>query len=486
MAKVIPTLHQRPPRIPIVLSLTLLVGLALRLFFLWHLPFTFDEGAYLYDAHVLADSTLPGGDALAKSPLLVLIVAGAVKIFGTQLFNARAISLLANSITTGALYVFTRRLATNRLAIMAAVLWWLSSAPLILTVYGTTHALALSMATLGLAFWLIALQQRSMKYAVLTGLCFGLAYATRKTMLASAIPLGLLWLLYNRPRLPMVAATAGLLTVIFPWLFSLQHWYGWSGVREGLGWGYSHIAEQYLTEPTSIGQWGGGWNRLGKVALQLLTPLILLAVWARSRRYPVLLALSFVWLISTLGLYLLWPAALPDYLADLLPALVILSALGARQLLTQPAPIKWSVVGIVLVTNMLGLWLVYSKPWAGNYTRQELYVASQQLSALIPKNEPVLTAAVIAPYLSGHHVYDDIAHPLWYHYDFINPTTKETFLPSKEIIAQAFVGGEIKWVLADRLTDYAYFSDFLTHPAKEPARWQAQTVGPFQLYSVLK
>lgn len=483
-----PHLRQHLHRIRIVLSLGLVLfaGLALRIIFLWHLPFTFDEGAYLYDARVLASGALPGGDVLAKSPLLALALAAAIKMFGAQLFVGRAISLLANVGTTAALYVLGRRLANQQLALVAVVLWWLGSAPLILTAYGTTHALALSLVTISLALWLIALQQRSMKYAVIAGLCFGLAYATRKTMLTSVVPFGLLWLLYGRPRLSMVAATGGLLAVMFPWLLALQYWYGWSGVREGLGWGYSHIAEQYLTEPASIGRWGGGWNRVGKVALQLLTPLILLAVWVCGRHYLMLLAISFVWLISTLGLYMLWPAALPDYLADLVPALIIISAIGARQLLMQPPLMKWSVAGIILVTNVLGLWLAYVKPWAGNYTRQELKAVSQQLSALIPKNEPVLTAAVIGPYLSGHHVYADVAHPLWYHYNFIDSTVKETFLPSKTIIKQALLDREIKWVLTDPLTDYAYFSDFLKHPAKEPARWQAQTVGPFQLYSVLK
>lgn len=470
-----------------LLAFLLLIGLAARLFLIWHLPFTFDEGAYLYDARTLAAGALPGGDVLAKSPVMALLLAAIIKLIGPHLFIARAVSLLANMGTAIALYTVGRRLQNQRLGLAVAILWLFASAPLALTIYGTTHAVALALATTAAAFWLASLQHSSSKTAFLAGTCFVLAYATRKTMLATAAPLVLLWFIYHRPRRLVLAAGIGAVLTLLPWLTSMHLWYGWAGITEAMGWGYSQIAEQYISEPASMVSWGGGWARFGRVAIQLITPLALLIAWNVRRRLASLpLAASIVWLMAMLGLYSLWPGLLPQYLADLMPALVLLSALGLGYVVKQPRPIAAAVISLTIITNFLSLWLVYSQPWAADYTRADLQAASQQLAVLVPEDEPILTAAVIVPYLSGHRVYADIAHPLWYRYNFVNAAAQQAFLPPREDIKQALVNGEVQWVLADRLTNYTYFSRFLPHPATQPIHWSAHPIGPFQLYSVLK
>jgi len=55
---------------PLIVWLIMGIGIALRLLFLFHQPFTNDEGSYLYDARTLLEGRVPGGDALTKAPVV--------------------------------------------------------------------------------------------------------------------------------------------------------------------------------------------------------------------------------------------------------------------------------------------------------------------------------------------------------------------------------------------------------------------------------
>lgn len=82
---------------------------------------------------------------------------------------------------------------------------------------------------------------------------------------------------------------------------------------------------------------------------------------------------------------------------------------------------------------------------------------TETIKKLVPKDEAILTGATIVPYVSGHRTQFNISHPLWYRYEFISNERKTLFMPSWEKVASAIKNGEVKWILMEHLTDYAYF-----------------------------
>jgi hypothetical protein len=75
-------------------------------------------------------------------------------------------------------------------------------------------------------------------------------------------------------------------------------------------------------------------------------------------------------------------------------------------------------------------------------------------------DQTIFTGAAAIPYLSGHRVALDIAHPRWYAYEFTrkNPERLNTFLPPAEEMVQAWRDAE--WVLLDKQTGFSFLMEY--------------------------
>lgn len=475
------------------------ISVLLHAFFAWHQSFTNDEGAYLYDARTLLEGVVPAGDVLTKAPVPIILFAVSEAFSGKSLFAARIVNSIASIVTVVPLFLLIKILTNKRAAEIGAVLWLLGSGTIIFHTVGHTQAIASLFAVTCLYCFIRGCRIKPAwpvgrsgmtKYIILAGVCFALAYASRKTALAVAVPMVLSCFAFSEARIAwrrlMVKFLFGVLIVLTPWFIWMYALYGASGIWHAVGMRYGDI----LVHSQSITPWAGSADRMlseairiGGIYILLLTIILGMIVRGIVRRdsSPALL-MSAVWIATLAILYAVWPTHLVEYLADFIPPIVIAGSLALGSLKLS----KWQ--GYILVILFLGISFsslrsVYIRPWTGMFTRDAVVQSSMWLRDNVSMNQEIFTAAVIVPYLSGHHVPFNLSHPQWYRYNFISQQDKSIFLPSY-VDVQKVVNTQASWILRDQLTDYVYpdfslrgFTEVLSIPNNTGYR-----VNPIRVY----
>lgn len=456
----------------------LLLGLSLRLVFVFHQPFTNDEGSYLYDAQTLLQGRLPAGDVLTKAPAVAGLFLVAVWLTDGALFAARFVSALLNALTAIPLAALGSRLCGRHVGWTTGILWLFGAGPIVFAAFGQTEAaagffsvsaLALSARALGSGAQSSEARGGRFVVAALAGASLALAFASRKTSVVLVLPLLALFplspLSRRHRRDILLGAFLGMFLTFAPWMFAVHRLYGAIGIREALGTGYAEIIAGHLRDPGAVRSWVGSPRWALSVGARTVGPLLLLAVAGavsplvgvfRQRIRMAALAIPLLWFGALGAPYAVWPTLLPDYLPEFFPAATFLAAVGALGVARAVSrPGKVVLAGLFLSWNASILWSVYRTPWIGMFTAQAVQAAAAEVGRLVPAGEPLFTAALLVPYLSGHRVPFDIAHPFWYRYDFIPRETFETFLPPLSAVEDA-VRTKVRWALVEHFTDYAY------------------------------
>ena len=444
-----------------LLLAALVAGLGLRLVFAWQLPFTNDEGAYLLDAKLLVGGAVAGGDVLSKSPVSAVLFATSVWLSEGSLFAGRGVVVLANLLTTIPLAYLAWRLRDASAAIMTTLLWLLI-VPISMTVFGITQPIAALFVTACLAFWYAApeSQKHYTLLNLLAGLSFALAFMSRRTSLALLVPAAYLWFITQpqHKKSALLISLVGVVIVGAPWLAILFRLYDLPGVLQALGIDYGDLI--YADESAIAGQASLTWplTVLARTGSGLVLAATIGLGWSltKLRRNNLIPALPLLWLLALVGLYVGWPVFLPEYLIDFFAPLTLLAGLALTELWQRRARLAIATLILITLASLLSYRSVIESPWTGMFTKEAVAQASGELQARIPLDEPVFTAAVIIPYMSGHSVLFDIAHPLWYTYDSIPAQTKQTFLPPLATVEQQISEGPVQWALVEHLTDYAY------------------------------
>jgi len=278
----------------------------------------------------------------------------------------------------------------------------------------------------------------------------------------------------------ILPALAGVVMVMLPWIILAHYLYGPIGIHEALGLGYGDVWQEEA--PSIAGQRGIGWAVavLGRVGSGAVIAAVISFGWAALKLYRKQLAptLPLLWLLTLVGLYVGWPTFLPEYFIDFFVPTLLLAALAIAEI--QKHWPRWGLgtVAVILIATIGSMWSAYAKPWTGMFTKEAAREAAVLLQQYVPADEPVFTAAVIVPYLSGHDVMFNIAHPLWYRYDFIPPATKEAFLPPRTIVENELREGKTQWVLVEHLTDYAYLRSESRLISLFEQKWEQVTTIP--------
>jgi hypothetical protein len=457
-----------------LLWLMFAVGIACRLFLVYHQPFTNDEGAYLYDAQALSQNRIPAGDVLVKSPAVIVLFSVGVALTRSSLFASRFVSLAATLLALWPLTYVANRFGGKPATLWASGLWLASSGPIIFFSFGHTEALAAFWTCAAFALSLAALEKgvRVNRLAYAAGVCFALAFASRKIELLTVIPL--VWVAWNRKKEGVNIAQQcwawlfGVLTIALPLLVFIANMYGVVGIEQFIGGGYGSLIVRHIGVQTSLPWWGSDRASVLKVEVRVALLSVLLGAaalaWTLRSLFPwqrkILKAPStilMIWALCILIAYFFWPGILPDYLADAFVPLTLLSALFASWVTDKIT--RWQAnifIALCALASIFGLVSNYLHPWTGMFSSAAIYQAADELRKRIPINEPVFTAAAIIPYVSGHHLWGEVSHPLWYRYPFIPEEVKKTFLPSLSEIVYALKSGQVKWVITEDLTNYAY------------------------------
>jgi len=513
-----------------------LAGIGLRFIYVNQMPYTNDEGFYLYDARTVLEGHLPGGDAIAKAPLFIGATAISIAIFGHILSASRLVSLFCGILATWPIYYIGKRLRNRTLGIAAAAIWLLSGATALFNSYGHTETIQNLFVVSALAVLLFAQKKKKWHWFLLAGVLLGLSIVSRKSSLALGIPVLFMILLDDvswRKKIENMAVGAiGLIVVICIFLGGIYLLYGLPGVSYASGISLAKTSISQLSERSDLyatysingilplfreaipilfllfimlGQlaekllsrinWLAarlGWIiplvfavicknfvttyetkphlTFGVGAIWSLIPflIILFAIFPLKRPDKEgdtrikMLFLPLIWFATSVVFYAFWIKFSANYLAEFLPPLVLAAAFGALWLKNNFAGKKYWLAFIFVALS----WANYSSAMnafrfdhTGTFHWSAILEAADYLKKNVLKDELVETAAVAIPYVSGHHVPYDAAHPTWYAYGFIEPELRNVFMASSEKMQETMLE-DVKWFVSEKLTTFSYFLEY--------------------------
>ncbi|OGY36583.1 MAG: hypothetical protein A3E36_03260 [Candidatus Andersenbacteria bacterium RIFCSPHIGHO2_12_FULL_45_11b] len=225
----------------IILLVLTIIAVTIRIFYALSLPFTDDEGNYLYDAWSILHGHFAGGDGYVKAPLVIAWIALWEAILGHTAFAGRLSSIIAGSALVYPIFLLVRSIWTTRAALISAALWACMGTAVVSTIYVHTQPVAMFFGVSGIALLAYALREKqaSRKWLILAGCIIGLAVASRKSMLALGLTVILLLITqsksWNARLRNTVFVGIGFLGVLALFLTYAYSVYGGVGITEALG-----------------------------------------------------------------------------------------------------------------------------------------------------------------------------------------------------------------------------------------------------------
>ena len=520
----------------IFIFILIMGGVGLRLLYVNQMPFTNDEGFYLYDARTVLQGKLPGGDAIAKAPIFVGATAISTAVFGNIINAGRFVSLICGVLTAWPLFILGKRIGGKRAGIFAGAIWLLTGAPALFNSYGHTQSIQMLFSALALALLIIAQEKKKWQWFVFAGIILGISIVARKSSLALGLPIIFILLMdkvtWKKRFINIVVFGLGMLAVLVTFLGIIFELYGKTGVLYATG---LSLAKESITQLGDRGDLYATYSvngilpffrealpliflafvMLGQFLERLLVrvnwllarfawivPLILVAgskyfidnfeskarlspgvgvFWVVMSVIIILLAifplrrkekdvlentgwqlLPLIWFLAIAIFYAVWIKFTANYIAEFLPALSLMAVFGAKWLADnfQGRKFALTLVAIVLV------WANYSSAensfkfnHTGTFHWSAILESAEYLKENVPKDALVQTGAVAIPYVSGHHVPYDAAHPTWYAYGFIEPELRNVFMASSEKMVDAVLNN-VNWFVLDKVTEFSYFLEY--------------------------
>lgn len=184
-----------------------------------------------------------------------------------------------------------------------------------------------------------------------------------------------------------------------------------------------------------------------------------------------------LWVGGLVFFYMNWIKFHANYIAEFIPPLILLAGVGIVYVFDRiQAPLFLSsdyppialarkfMVGLVMLVMVwllfVSQYITFMFPHTGTFDQASAREAAQWAREFIPADDEIFTGAALIPYLSGHRVSLDIAHPRWYAYEFTRKDTQRlnTFLPPAEEMVAAF--REAKWFLLEQQTAFSFLAEY--------------------------
>lgn len=176
-----------------------------------------------------------------------------------------------------------------------------------------------------------------------------------------------------------------------------------------------------------------------------------------------------VWIGSLAFFYMNWIKFHANYISEFIPPLAIGGGVGIFYFIEHAKRIRIPELRwiILVIFAFVGIWsatvsnyITYLYEHTGTFTQAAAQEAAQWALEHIPNNKEIFTGAALIPYLSGHRVSLDIAHPRWYAYEFVrkNPKRLNTFLPPADEMVRAFRNAD--WLLLEGQTGFSFLMEY--------------------------
>lgn len=200
--------------------------------------------------------------------------------------------------------------------------------------------------------------------------------------------------------------------------------------------------------------------------------------------------LPVLWVGGLVIFYMSWLKFHANYLVEFLPPLAVMSGVGGylgwRRLRGSNAwqekhpgwgaarrvtAIVW--LAMVVWAGYLSNYVTLVYEHTGTFDLSAIREAAEWARENIPPDESIFTGAAVVPYLSGHRVALDIAHPRWYAYEFTrkDPERLNTFLPSVEEMLEEW--RKAQWFLREQQTGFAFLMEYTEIEAGLETSWRS-------------
>lgn len=211
---------------------------------------------------------------------------------------------------------------------------------------------------------------------------------------------------------------------------------------------------------------GSAFHRFGILELWYLfaAALVIAALWSEQNSEKIQLATYTavpLWVLGLIIFYTNWIKFHANYIAEFVPPLVMLSAYGAVALRERLPRYRREVLWLVVLAAIVVTgYVTFVFAHTGTFQQDSVAEAAAWAREHIPVDQAIFTGAAAIPYVSGHRVALDIAHPRWYAYEFTrkDPARLNTFLPAAEKMVEAFRRSE--WVLMDQQTSFSFLMEY--------------------------
>lgn len=224
-----------------ILIILAVIALFMRIMYAISLPYTVDEGNYLYDAWTLLHGTFAGGDGYVKAPLVIVWMAIWEAILGHTALAGRVASAVAGAALIYPIFILVRTLWNERAALLSAGVWAVFGSAVVATMYAHTQSVAIFFGVSGIAALAYALKAKkgSFSWLLFAGTLIGLSVASRKSMLGLGLTVILL-LISLSPSIRLKIKNTGIvgigfltvLALFFTFAYSV---YGTEGIVEAIG-----------------------------------------------------------------------------------------------------------------------------------------------------------------------------------------------------------------------------------------------------------
>jgi len=173
-------LFRQKKNINLLLFLALAVGFILRLVYANSLPFTNDEGAYLYDGLLISQGSSPFYFSFARSPVLVYPLGIIIKIFGNHLLVGRLFNIFVATGIGLLLFRIGTELKNKKSGLLAVSIFSIFPTIVSDTVYLHTQTSEYFLILLGFYLFIKALKKSNDRLLIYSIIPFSLAVLIRE------------------------------------------------------------------------------------------------------------------------------------------------------------------------------------------------------------------------------------------------------------------------------------------------------------------
>jgi 4-amino-4-deoxy-L-arabinose transferase-like glycosyltransferase len=203
---------------------------------------------------------------------------------------------------------------------------------------------------------------------------------------------------------------------------------------------------------------------------------------APSQHYTLLMfaspvVLPIAWLGGLVFFYTNWIKFHANYIGEFIVPLSILTGVGLYVVRRRwrggtDLPVfgaghrlvrlglRWGTLLVLFWAFYLTNYITFTFEHTGTFHQGSVEEAAAWAREHIPADQTIFTGAALVPYLSGHHIALDIAHPRWYAYEFTrkDPVRLNAFLPPIEDMLGAY--RQATWVLREQQTGFSFLMEY--------------------------